>query len=127
MNNQLVIDAIRQNAIPLKSTLDLQAIVDAAGDAKIVLLGEASHGTSEFYTLRTELTKLLIAQKGFSFMAVEGDWPSCYKVNSYIKQSLSTIRTASEVLGAFNRWPASMWANQEVTARRPDANSSINP
>ena len=53
--------------------------------AKYVLLGEASHGTSEFYSIRSDLTKQLIQEHGFSFVAVEGDWPACYEVNRYIK------------------------------------------
>lgn len=114
MNNQDIIEQIRQDSIPLQSPQDLQAILDAIGDAKIVLLGEASHGTSEFYTMRTELTKLLIDQKGFSFMAVEGDWPSSYNINRYIKQYSDAHQTTIEVMEQFKRWPAWMWANQEV-------------
>jgi erythromycin esterase-like protein len=114
MNNQDIIEQIRQNAIPLRAFDDLQAIVDAIGDAQIVLLGEASHGTSEFYTIRTELTKLLITQKGFSFMAVEGDWPSSYDINRYIKNYSDAFQTTNEVMKSFKRWPAWMWANLEI-------------
>jgi erythromycin esterase-like protein len=60
---------------------DLDALLEHIGDARYVLLGEASHGTYEFYTWRAEITKRLIAEKGFSFIAVEGDWPDCYRVN----------------------------------------------
>jgi erythromycin esterase-like protein len=114
LDNQFIIEQIRQNAIPLQSHQDLQAVVDAIGDAKIVLLGEASHGTSEFYTLRTELTKQLIEQKGFSFMAVEGDWPSSYHINRYIKQYSDAYRSTIEVMEQFKRCPGWMWSNQEV-------------
>ncbi len=114
MNSQEIIDHIRHNALPLRSSADLQPLVDAIGHAKFVLLGEASHGTSEFYTWRIELSKLLIAQKGFNFVAVEGDWPSCYHVNRYVKQYKDALPNAQEVMKQFNRWPTWMWANQEV-------------
>jgi erythromycin esterase-like protein len=74
MNNQTIIEQIHNRSIPLHSTADLQKLVDAIGDAKFVLIGEASHGTSEFYTWRAELSKLLIEQKNFNFVAVEGDY-----------------------------------------------------
>jgi erythromycin esterase len=64
---------------------DLDPLLESIGDARYVLLGEASHGTSEFYTWRAEITKRLITEKGFSFIAVEGDWPDCYRVNRYVK------------------------------------------
>jgi erythromycin esterase-like protein len=114
MNNQTIIDQIHHDSIPLHTAADLQKLVDAIGDAKFVLLGEASHGTSEFYTWRIELSKLLIEQKGFTFIAVEGDWPSCYNVNRYVKQYEEALPTSKEVLAQFNRWPTWMWANQEI-------------
>jgi erythromycin esterase-like protein len=80
-----------------------------------VLLGEASHGTSEFYTWRTEISKRLIAEKGFSFIAVEGDWPDCYQVNRFVK-GRHQATNARDVLHAFDRWPTWMWANREVVA-----------
>jgi erythromycin esterase len=58
---------------------DLDLFIERVGDAHYVLLGEASHGTSEFDTWRAEITKRIITEKGFSFMAVEGDWPDCYR------------------------------------------------
>jgi erythromycin esterase-like protein len=78
------------------------------------LLGEASHGTSEFYTWRAEITKRLITEKGFSFIAVEGDWPDCYRVNRYAKGMENSSSSAFEVLHAFSRWPTWMWANREI-------------
>lgn len=80
-----IIDQIKQNSIRFNCYDDLNVLVDEIGEAKYVLLGEASHGTSEFYTIRTELSKRLIQEKGFSFIAVEGDWPSCYSINRYVK------------------------------------------
>ncbi|WP_180953496.1 erythromycin esterase family protein [Bacillus sp. T33-2] len=106
------ITKIKEQAIRLETSEDLDAIVAAVGGAKYVLLGEASHGTSEFYTLRAELSKRLIEEKGFSFIAVEGDWPSCFAVNRFVKGYDNT--TAKEALQQFNRWPTWMWANEEI-------------
>jgi erythromycin esterase len=80
-----------------------------------VLLGEASHGTSDFYKWRTEITKKLISSGQFSFIAVEGDWPDCYNVNRYVK-GFSNGKSAYDVLYAFNRWPTWMWANKEIVS-----------
>jgi erythromycin esterase-like protein len=101
-------------ARPLASSRDVDPLIDAIGDARFVLLGEASHGTSEFYTWRTEISRRLIEQHGFSFIAVEGDWPDCYQVNRYVKGRSATATSAFDVLHAFERWPTWMWANREV-------------
>jgi erythromycin esterase len=69
----------------LKTSADLDPLMERIGDATSVLLGEASHGTHEFYTWRSAITKRLIREKGFRIIAVEGDWPDCYRVNRYIK------------------------------------------
>ncbi|KEO84625.1 protein-L-isoaspartate O-methyltransferase [Tumebacillus flagellatus] len=105
---------IRNTSIRMDSTDDLDVLVEAVGDAQIVLLGEASHGTSEFYTLRMELSKKLIERKGFQFIGVEGDWPSCCSLNSYVKHMADAPESVRDALGAFNRWPTWMWANREV-------------
>jgi len=99
---------------PLHSPRDLDRLIDAIGDAHYVLLGEASHGTSEFYSWRTEISQRLIAEKGFSFIGVEGDWPDCYRVNRYVKGYDESGETARDVLHAFERWPTWMWANAEI-------------
>ncbi|HXV17989.1 MAG TPA: erythromycin esterase family protein [Gemmatimonadaceae bacterium] len=109
-----LIEEIRGLAQPLRAAADLDRLVDAIGDSRYVLLGEASHGTSEFYTWRAEISKRLITEKGFSFIAVEGDWPDCYSVNRYVK-GLSA-ESAESVLHAFSRWPTWMWANREIVA-----------
>lgn len=106
--------AIGRVARPLASAGDLDPLLDRIGDARYVLLGEASHGTSEFYTWRAELSKRLIAERGFSFIAVEGDWPDCYRVNRWVKGHPDAGRDAFDVLHAFERWPTWMWANREV-------------
>ena len=81
-----------------------------------MLLGEASHGTHEYYTWRAAISKRLIEEKGFKFIAVEGDWPDCYRLNRYIKNYKDSGKSAVEVLQAFNRWPTWMWANWEIVA-----------
>lgn len=107
-------ESIKKDALPFENSKDLTPIIDAIGDAKIVLLGEASHGTSEFYTVRAELSKRLIEEKGFTLIAVEGDWPSCQKVNQFIKGFESEGIDVRDVLKAFNRWPTWMWSNEEI-------------
>jgi erythromycin esterase len=94
----------------------LDALMDRIGDARFVLLGEASHGTSEYYTWRARITRRLILEKGFKFLGVEGDWPDCYQVNRYIKGYADSGSSARDVLHAFNRWPTWMWANWEIVA-----------
>ena len=75
---------LKNAALPLDGADDLDPLVERIGDARYVLLGEASHGTSDYYHWRAALSKRLIAEKGFSFIAVEGDWPDCYRVNLYV-------------------------------------------
>jgi erythromycin esterase-like protein len=101
-------------ARPLEQSSDLDPLIERIGDARFVLLGEASHGTSEYYTWRARLSERLIKEKGFSFVAVEGDWPDCYRVNRYVKGAPDSGESARTVLQAFERWPAWMWANREV-------------
>jgi len=103
-------------ARPLRGPEDLDPLLERIGEARYVLLGEASHGTAEFYTWRATLSQRLIREKGFSFIAVEGDWPDCYRVNRYVKDSPEAGESAGEVLHAFERWPTWMWANEEVVA-----------
>ena len=89
-------------------------LLDRIGESQFVLLGEASHGTSEFYKWRSEISKRLILEKNFSFIAVEGDWPDCFRVNKYIKGYSNSGKNAYDVLNSFNRWPTWMWANKEM-------------
>jgi erythromycin esterase-like protein len=98
----------------LNNLKDVDLLIDMIGESQFVLLGESSHGTSEFYQWRSEISKRLIKEKGFSFIAVEGDWPDCFKVNKYIKGYPDSGKTAYDVLHSFNRWPTWMWANKEM-------------
>ncbi|WP_245964550.1 erythromycin esterase family protein [Rufibacter immobilis] len=97
---------------PLQDTDDLDPILAEIGNSQYVLIGEASHGTSEFYTWRANLTKRLIQEKGFTVVTVEGDWPAAYILNQYVQGQRNG--TAQQALQAFQRWPTWMWANQEV-------------
>ncbi len=101
---------------PLESKEDLDPLMDRIGDSKYVLLGEATHGTHEYYTWRAEISKRLIEEKGFSFVAVEGDWPDCYKINRWVKGLPGAGSSIEEVLKNFKRWPPWMWANWEIAA-----------
>jgi erythromycin esterase-like protein len=107
---------VRERGRPLKDARDLDPLMERIGDARFVLLGEASHGTAEYYTWRTAISQRLIREKGFSFIAVEGDWPDCYQVNRYVKGAPEAERSAYDVLHAFDRWPTWMWANEEIVA-----------
>jgi erythromycin esterase len=109
-------EEIRQLSSPLQTVAGLNPLMERIGDAHFVLLGEASHGTSEFYQWRARLSWRLIKEKGFNFVAVEGDWPDCYRVNRYVKGYRDAGESARDVLHAFARWPTWMWANWEVAA-----------
>lgn len=109
-------DEDKEKTYPLRNLSDLDPLMDRIGDAHCVLLGEATHGTHEYYTWRTAISKRLILEKGFNFIAVEGDWPDCYKLNRYIKGLAHLDKKPPELLQAFKRWPTWMWANWEVVA-----------
>src|SRR5207245_112886 len=83
------------------------------GDAHLVLLGEASHGTHEFYRERAQITKRLIHEKGFTAVAVEADWPDAYRVNRFVRGA-SRDAEAIDALTAFKRFPTWMWRNADV-------------
>ncbi|MFC0271713.1 erythromycin esterase family protein [Metabacillus herbersteinensis] len=109
-----LIEAIKNHANAIHATEDLIPLIDEIKDEQFVLLGESSHGTSEFYKIRAELSKKLIVEKEFTFLAVEGDWPACQKINRYIKGFDQVHKNARDVLKSFNRWPTWMWANEEM-------------
>lgn len=110
-----IINTINQTAKPCTQFSDLEPLIEKIGNADIVMLGEASHGTHEYYTWRAQITKRLITEKGFRFIAVEGDWPDCYKINRYIKGYQTNALGAYDLLHHFSRWPSWMWANLETT------------
>jgi erythromycin esterase-like protein len=92
---------------------DYDDLLDLIGDRRIVLLGEASHGTHDFYRERARITRRLIDEKGFTAVAVEADWPDAHRVNRYVLGQ-SADRTAEESLADFQRFPAWMWRNADV-------------
>jgi len=92
---------------------DFDPIMDMVGDARIVLIGEASHGTHEFYRTRAEITKRLIRERGFVAVAAEADWPDAYRVNRYVR-GVGSDGDASEALSGFLRFPQWMWRNADV-------------
>ena len=114
MSDEDVTKTIRKNAVQLGGTADVpDAVLALVGDANFVLIGEASHGTHEFYKYRAEITKRLIEEEGFSAVAVEADFPDAYRVNRYARgQSKDT--TAEGSLGDFERYPLWMWRNADV-------------
>src|SRR5213080_5295819 len=79
-------------------------LLESIGDASLVLIGEASHGTHEFYETRAELTKALILRKGFNLVAVEADWPDAYRVNRWVRLA-GDDANAEAALGGFTRFP----------------------
>jgi erythromycin esterase len=109
-----VVAACSPLARPLRDDRDLDPLLERIGEARYVLLGEASHGTSEFYYWRERLSRRLIVERGFRFIAVEGDWPDCYRVNRFVKGRPNAGTNARAMLHAFERWPTWMWANREV-------------
>jgi erythromycin esterase-like protein len=114
LNSNSTVETIRAAAHSLTGTArDYDPLLDLIGDARFVLLGEASHGTHEFYKARAEITKRLIREKGFSLVAWEADWPDALRVNRYIRGH-SADQDAAEALGDFERFPVWMWRNADV-------------
>lgn len=109
-----ITDTLREHAHPLTgATDDYDSLMDLIGDAHFVLIGEASHGTHEFYQQRAEITKRLIREKGFTAVAVEADWPDAYRVNRYVRGASDDL-TSIDALGGFERFPSWMWRNTVV-------------
>lgn len=100
----------------LADSYSLEPLTGAIDDRRIVMLGEASHGTHEYYTWRTAISKKLITEKGFRFIAVEGDWPDCYRINRYVKGYENDGDNIRPILNSFDRWPTWMWGNWEIAA-----------
>lgn len=101
-------------AIPLENDSSLEKLIDVVGSKKLVMLGEASHGTHEYYVWRDKISRQLIEKHNFNFIAVEGDFASLYQLNRYVKNMEGAENSAREVLLKLERWPTWMWANEEV-------------
>lgn len=108
------VQTLRDMAHPLTRPADLDPLMERIGEARLVLLGEASHGTSEYYTWRAVISRRLIEEKGFRFIAVEGDWATIHRLNRYVKRLDSPYGSAKEIMQTFTRWPTWMWANEET-------------
>lgn len=105
---------IRADAVPVEEGIPAdQVLFDLVGDAQLVLIGEASHGTSEFYAARAQITRRLIEDRGFGAVAAEADWPDAYRVNRYVRGG-GDDATAEEALRGFERFPTWMWRNAAV-------------
>jgi erythromycin esterase-like protein len=112
--DKLQVRAVRENSHPVSAARrDYDSLMALIGDSHLVLLGEASHGTHDFYDLRARITEWLIREKGFSAVAVEGDWPDAHRVNRYV-QGRGDDTDAVEALDSFKRFPTWMWRNTDV-------------
>jgi erythromycin esterase-like protein len=111
-----LVDTICENSRPFQETSDLKPLVDRIKNSKVVMLGEATHGTHEFYDWRRVISQELLEHHGFDFIAVEGDWPPCQELNSFIcgDSGQELYSSARQALSAFHRWPTWMWANAEI-------------
>jgi erythromycin esterase-like protein len=109
-----LVEGVRRHLQPLAGTRgDYDALLEAIGPARFILLGEASHGTHDFYRERIRITQRLIVEKGLAAIAVEADWPDAWRVNRYVR-GLSDDADAAAALSGFRRFPAWMWRNTEV-------------
>jgi erythromycin esterase-like protein len=109
-----IVNAIRQSAHVLTGeTTDFDPLLKMIGDSRFVLIGEATHGTHEFYRLRAQMTKRLIVEKGFDAVAVEADWPDAYRINQFVRLE-GEDEDAIDALAGFQRFPTWMWRNADV-------------
>lgn len=111
-NDEELVKEARDRATPLISQECLKPLVADLAEKQVVMLGEASHGTQEFYEWRRYISQQLIEDHNFRFIAVEGDWPPAWLLNKYMHGEGES--DARQVLRAFDRWPTWMWANTEV-------------
>ena len=114
MANEAALDAVRHAALWFESGAgDLTPLIDAIGDARVVLIGEASHGTDEFYRIRADITRTLTEHHGFDIVAVEADWPDAYRATRWVRHA-SADGDAAAALRDFERFPRWMWRNEVV-------------
>lgn len=114
MSTTAAVDVVRREALWFEPTADgLGPLIDAIGDAPLVLIGEATHGTDEFYRIRAEITKELIRHHRFILVAVEADWPDAYRVNRWVRGA-SEEAEPQAALDDFTRFPRWMWRNTAV-------------
>jgi erythromycin esterase-like protein len=112
------VEFVREIAQPLSGVInDYDGFLELIGNARFVLLGEATHGAREFYSERAAITKRLIAEKSFSALAIEADWPDSARVHRYVR-GITADADASEALAGFRSFPIWMWRNYEDKFRR---------
>ena len=109
-----VFSEIRSLARPLTSAEDLDPLIERVSADRYVCIGEASHGTHEYYRWRALLSRRLIEEHGFTWIGVEGDWPDCWRINRWVRGQGDQDLDVYGLLDRFERWPTWMWANQEV-------------
>jgi len=130
LSQGVLTEAVRTAAQPLRGAADdYDSLLEFVGNARFVLIGEASHGTHEFCRERAQITKRLIREKGFDAVAVEADWPDAYRVNRYIR-GRGDDAEAIDALEGFKRFPTWMWRNADVldfVGWLRDHNDSIRP
>jgi erythromycin esterase-like protein len=115
MSDRDALEAVRRASIGFSRTAEaISPLMDLVGSAKLVLIGEATHGTDEFYRLRAALTNALIRDKHFNLVAVEADWPDAYRVNRWVRHSADEPGGAPGALRDFVRFPRWMWRNTAV-------------
>ena len=110
----IALQNIRHHVVPLTGAADdHDELLKMIGDASVVLLGESSHGTHEFYRQRASITRRLIEEKGFNAIAAEADWPDAYRVNRYVRGESDDLESV-DALAGFERFPSWMWRNADV-------------
>jgi Erythromycin esterase len=131
------IEVVQREALWFEPTADgMGPLVEAIGDARLVLIGEATYGTDEFYRTRAELTKVLISRKGFNLVAVEADWPDAYRVNRWVRHAASETDAEAALddftrfcvgCGATAMWSSSWSGSARITrpSPRPYASASM--
>jgi erythromycin esterase len=113
-NGDALVAEIRSVARPLTGVGDLDPLVERVSAARYVCIGEASHGTHEYYRWRALLSRRLIEEHGFTWIGVEGDWPDCWRINRWVRGHGDQDLDVYGLLARFERWPTWMWANQDV-------------
>lgn len=113
MDDEALLELLRQHALPADIAGHWDPLLDAIGDAPLVLLGEATHGSDEFYAARLSISQRLVEERGFDAIAVEADWPDALRAHRWITGS-SADESAQDSLGGFRRFPLWMWRNERI-------------
>lgn len=113
ISSQDIPELVQQHAVPFEHAEDVVELTNLVDNETLVLMGEASHGTNEYYTKRAAMSKHLTSERDFNFIAVEGDWAAFSRINEYVKQKPGGPQTLEEAMAAVDRWPLWMWRNQE--------------